>query len=514
MAYKVIYRIDATPASTRPITWKPGCPLAFEALQVSRDVDTGAAFLQARIRNVSDQQVSSFQAAFTIRFEDGSEEHRELHPLDADMAPGADRDITPIELSRGDVSSASGAIQSARTPDGTWKSAGPDAATPLPELPTLDDLDEKQLRERFLSLRELTFGKAPEGSEHRRVFVGDGWWRCVCGQVNQGRQELAAGCCNCHARFKRLQELEDPQVLATRISERAVRDERARQQAEEDKRAREASAKKRRRFAAISAAVAAVLLIGCFALSTLLADHSVWVISKVVRHGTETTTETTYEYDENGKLKRSVDSDPDDGSDDGGSVTTYETDDFGMPVKATKEDGSTITYQVVDKDSSGRPLKVEMTSSSDKKGADPTVWTYTYRADGALESRATKSSSSSGSVTSDTVYDEDGLPESNTITFEFSSKYLDDSQYRSTYTVDHPDGHAATITSKRVVYEDDVYSSSDTNRYTIDYDGNGNVSKITDKSDGTSTEYSWTKLSTASEWVKLLSKVIVEGRYF
>ena len=39
MAYKVIVRRDLANGQA---TWEPGCPLVVSALQVSRDVETGA----------------------------------------------------------------------------------------------------------------------------------------------------------------------------------------------------------------------------------------------------------------------------------------------------------------------------------------------------------------------------------------------------------------------------------------------------------------------------------------
>ncbi len=51
------------------LAWEPGCPVAFRAIQISRNVNTADAFLQAEARNVLGEEIGSFKARFDVSYE-------------------------------------------------------------------------------------------------------------------------------------------------------------------------------------------------------------------------------------------------------------------------------------------------------------------------------------------------------------------------------------------------------------------------------------------------------------
>ncbi len=67
--FKVAYRVDMKTKGEDGLAWEPGCPVAFRAIQVSRNVNTADAFLQAEVRNVSGEEIGSFKARFNVSYE-------------------------------------------------------------------------------------------------------------------------------------------------------------------------------------------------------------------------------------------------------------------------------------------------------------------------------------------------------------------------------------------------------------------------------------------------------------
>ena len=92
--FKVVFRSDNQGADTSP-GWEPGCPLLVNAVQVSRNTDTGQCYLQLKLSNISGATVNSFKLQADVSYVDGANETAELNPLDADIQP---RRIAPSQF--------------------------------------------------------------------------------------------------------------------------------------------------------------------------------------------------------------------------------------------------------------------------------------------------------------------------------------------------------------------------------------------------------------------------------
>lgn len=80
--FKVIYKLAQNwDAEELSIPWAEGCPLVVEKMQVARNVETGEAYFQAKLQNISDREVLSYKAVFTCFYEDGTEEQNPLKRL-------------------------------------------------------------------------------------------------------------------------------------------------------------------------------------------------------------------------------------------------------------------------------------------------------------------------------------------------------------------------------------------------------------------------------------------------
>lgn len=183
-AYKVIFRADKSADSQNRITWEQGCPLMFDAVQISRHTETGVAFLQAKLRNIGADAVTSFKSEITCRFKDGSAQEFTIEPLDADMPPGGFYEIKPIELPRGDAVSTDASVKSAITESGEWRTSTNPAR--IPEGTRLE-LSEAALKERTLELEEHGC-KMSEFAAPFAVEVHDSWTMCACSQPNVGTE--------------------------------------------------------------------------------------------------------------------------------------------------------------------------------------------------------------------------------------------------------------------------------------------------------------------------------------
>lgn len=263
--YKVVFRIDSeTDQDGRGLTWEPGCPLSFVALQVSRDVDSGRAFLQAKVWNISAEQVSSFKGELSCSFKDGSEERFPVEFLDADIASREKYTLKPVELPRGDAVFVTGRIVELSTTSGDWRSSSEPSALPQGRLL---DLTEKALRERALQLEQRRC-RASVAAAPYAVEEHDGWVLCACGQVSVGMER----CPSCGLRF--LEDdcgIEDEETLASLANERARRieeDERVRRERKEKTKADAVGLAKR--ILPVVCVALAVLLGGGFAVSAAL----------------------------------------------------------------------------------------------------------------------------------------------------------------------------------------------------------------------------------------------------
>lgn len=130
--FKVVFRSDSSTKGERALTWEPGCPLAFEAVQVARNVKTGKAYLQVKVRNIGAGLIESFKATFRVVSKDGQTETAETSLLDADIAPGGSFSLPPRLLETSDVTSVVCRIESASTAHATWASKGEPAPVPTP----------------------------------------------------------------------------------------------------------------------------------------------------------------------------------------------------------------------------------------------------------------------------------------------------------------------------------------------------------------------------------------------
>lgn len=203
--YKVVFRAAAQePPNSSLITWDPGCPLVLEAIQISRHTETAQTFLQGKVRNVSADEITSFNTVVTVGFEDGSEEQVEFNPLDADIAPGSVYVLTPALLSRPDAIKAQGRVLQAKSSDEMWQASS--KAGPMPEANPLN-LSEKAKKERIriyelektkqksksstlspiMNAYTITLTRTDSNIEeiscHDINDHGE-WWVCPCGQLN------------------------------------------------------------------------------------------------------------------------------------------------------------------------------------------------------------------------------------------------------------------------------------------------------------------------------------------
>lgn len=137
--FKVIYKLTQDwDAEELSIPWAEGCPLAVEKMQVARNVETGEAYFQAKLKNISDREVLSYKALFTCCYEDGTEEQKPVETLDADIAAGGYAEIRPLKLSRGDVKNVRLSICALKTTLGNWESEGEITHLPPREVLLLD----------------------------------------------------------------------------------------------------------------------------------------------------------------------------------------------------------------------------------------------------------------------------------------------------------------------------------------------------------------------------------------
>lgn len=217
MPYKVILRRTSCPQGAMGVTWEPGCPILVETYQVSRDTENADAYLQARVRNLSNKRVDSFVARFTLVTTDGQEIAADCHPLDADINPGEAFDITPLPLERPDISEARVLVCLAATPETTWESTGEALPLPAPK-PLSTELDPTLVNERDLQIAALINGADSEMAQRHMTSIHEGWWQCACGKINVDRES----CWSCGAALAELELLDSVEHLGELVERRAT----------------------------------------------------------------------------------------------------------------------------------------------------------------------------------------------------------------------------------------------------------------------------------------------------
>ncbi len=212
--FKVVFRSDNQGADTAP-GWEPGCPLLINAVQVSRNTDTGQCFLQLKLSNVSDEIVSSYKLQVDVAYADGTTETVDLRPLDADIRPVQTCRPDPVPLSGSDILSATTRVITVSQPNGSWRTAS--AAEPIPVGKPLE-LEQFAAIERKRLLVDL--GKDPDDYDCR-IVEGDGWWVCTGGIPNVNRDT----CCACGLSRDMLKNLENEAYLHAKAEERKTIEE-------------------------------------------------------------------------------------------------------------------------------------------------------------------------------------------------------------------------------------------------------------------------------------------------
>lgn len=190
--YKIVYR-DANPS------WQELCPVRVLAVQVSRDTETGACFLQTKIVNVSTKPISRIEFTVGLEGEGGETENVDFSLLDADLPAGEMLRPKAVGIKLSVITGSRAVVTRA---DGETSFGDPiDIDSPAPL--ALNGVEES---ERDVLLSEMgadTFKCSGVHSEH------DGWWQCGCGAVN-----LKCGTCwNCGAVREKLADLEDAAFL-------------------------------------------------------------------------------------------------------------------------------------------------------------------------------------------------------------------------------------------------------------------------------------------------------------
>lgn len=201
--YKVIFRSDETTVGEHRILWEPGCPVLFSAIQVSRNTQTSEAYLQIKIRNVSDSTIKSVGCTAKIGYVDDTVEDYTFEDLDVDLREAAEKPLKPQMLPRGDVEYIDVILTSVVTSHEKWKSTG--KAGDIPKVTPLA-LSDKGMAERQ---RKLKAAGVDARAYSNAVQDQGSWWVCACGQVNVGR----GTCCECNSKRELLRANEDDSKL-------------------------------------------------------------------------------------------------------------------------------------------------------------------------------------------------------------------------------------------------------------------------------------------------------------
>ena len=201
--YKIIFKAGLKAEGNNALTWEPGCPALVTAIQVSRNTETSATYLQVKVRNVSDAAISSIFAGLEVSLPDGSVDRVSLEYLDVDIPAGEEQALKPMALSHSDIASCSLTMSRVALPSGQWQTAT--AAQPIPKREPLPQLPQRAIDQRARALNV----KADDDALRNAVQDHGDWWVCACGQVNVSRDT----CCGCNREKALLLANEDESKL-------------------------------------------------------------------------------------------------------------------------------------------------------------------------------------------------------------------------------------------------------------------------------------------------------------
>lgn len=214
--YKVVFKADRESTGSYALTWEPECPIQITAVQVSRNVDSSATFLQVKARNVSSESVSSIAIELEARLSSGETARIPLEYLDVDIAAATESTLKPQQLTHANITACKLTVKRVDHPKGTWQSTSPAKALPSRK--------ELHLSRRALEQRARALGNDVDDLAVKGLVQDyETWWVCACGQVNVKRDD----CCACGSKKQVLLENEDEAKLlkdADAYSERIYRE--------------------------------------------------------------------------------------------------------------------------------------------------------------------------------------------------------------------------------------------------------------------------------------------------
>ena len=190
--YKIVYR-DANPS------WQELCPVRMLAIQVSRDTETGACFLQTKIVNVSTKPISRIEFTVGLEGEGGETETVDFSLLDADLPAGEVLRPKAVRIKLSVITGSRAVVTRADCETSFDDPVDIDSPAPL----ALNGIEES---ERDVLLSEMGADACKCSGVHSEH---EGWWQCGCGAVNLKR----GTCWNCGAVREKLADLEDAAFL-------------------------------------------------------------------------------------------------------------------------------------------------------------------------------------------------------------------------------------------------------------------------------------------------------------
>lgn len=200
--YKVVFRDDGSGDSSL-LKWEPGCPAMVTVVQVARNVDTSAAYLQIKIENLSADILNSISGIAHVDYIDGSTGDVPFSELDFDLPQCEQGALKATALPRGDVESVFIKLLQIDSQQGKWHSTGEPAEAPEREPLSMS---EKAMAERDRQLKELHADSRIVGG---KAQFHEGWWACACGGINVWRETCRE--CGCHLDL--LSDLQDEESL-------------------------------------------------------------------------------------------------------------------------------------------------------------------------------------------------------------------------------------------------------------------------------------------------------------
>lgn len=200
--YKVVFRDDGSGDSSL-LKWEPGCPAMVTVVQVARNVDTSAAYLQIKIENLSADTLNSISGIAHVDYIDGSVGDVPFSELDFDLPQCEQGALKATALPRGDVESVFIKLLQIDSQQGKWHSTGEPAEAPEREPLSLS---EKAMTERNRQLKELHADRRIAGG---KAQLHQGWWVCACGCINVNRET----CRECESHKDFLSSLQDEESL-------------------------------------------------------------------------------------------------------------------------------------------------------------------------------------------------------------------------------------------------------------------------------------------------------------